>query len=166
MFGRLKRHAGAIVLVVLFLPLRGCGRPQSVSPTERAAIFSIEETLRILPEIFGGKKVWSLDREPTLSASLIDPRGLRVGMRQTPHARTRLFVLKGTLRVRAGAEERVMRAGSFVSIPRGMLRRLSPVGEGQVLYLRLLTPDVDKDIELETPPAPRLRKERARADAP
>lgn len=162
----MKSHAGAIVLAVLSLPLHGCGRPQGVSPAERAAIFSVEEILRILPEIFGGKKVWSLDREPALSASLIDPRGLRTGMRQTPHARTRLFVLKGTLRVRAGAEERVMRTGSFVSIPRGMLRRISPVGEGQVLYLRLLTPDVDKDIELEPPPAPRLRKAHASADAP
>lgn len=163
----MKIHAGAIVLAALSLPLHGCGRPQGRNRTESpAVIFSFDELPGTLPEIFGGKRIWSLDREPTLSATLIDARGLRTGMRQTPHTRTRIFVLKGTLRVRAGAEERVMREGSFVSIPRGMLRRISPMGAEQVLYLRFLTPDVDKDIELEPLPPPRFGKARAKTDAP
>ena len=56
----------------------------------------------------------------------------------------------------------MLRAGSYASIPRGMLCRLTPVGAEQVLYLRLLTPDVDKDVQLEPSSAPRPR--RARAD--
>lgn len=160
----MKSHAG-VVLAVLSLPLLGCGRLEGRSRTESpAAVFAFGELLRTLPEVFGGQSVWSLDREPALSAFLVDPRGARAGMSLNPHARTRIFVLRGALRVRAGAEERVLREGSYASLPRGMLRRLSPVGAEQVLYLRLLTPDVDKDVQLEPSSAPRPR--RARADVP
>ena len=40
------------------------------------------------------------------------------------------------------------------------------MGAEQVLYLRFLTPDVDKDIELEPLPPPRFGKARAKTDAP
>ncbi|MBI3552426.1 MAG: hypothetical protein HY077_07895 [Elusimicrobia bacterium] len=142
--------SGATAAVLATLSLAACGRPDGLSRPERPpAVVAISELLRALPDSPGRQRVWALERQPELSASIVDPRGTRLGMGQNPRARTRLLILKGTVRVRAGLGERTLGPGSFVSVPRGMFRRISPAGEGQILYLRVLAPDMDRTISVE-----------------
>jgi len=140
----MSKVSWAVFAGVASLGLAACGAPLDASRLGPFAAVHIASE-RGLPDSYGRFERWGLDREPGFSASFVELRGAGPGLGRNTQARTRLLVLEGTLRVRVGDEERLLRPGAFVSIPRGMLSRVSPSSGGKALYLRILTPDMDRE---------------------
>lgn len=130
--------AGRVLSLLGALSHAGCSkkvpRPQDILLRTEA------ELARSVPDAQGrSSRTWYAEKTPVLGAYLVELDGLSSLERRL--SRLRIFVLSGSMRLRAGGEERVLGAGGYAAIPPRMPYRLLREGRKRLRYLALLTPD-------------------------
>ena len=85
-------------------------------------------------------KVWTVHRSPALGVYYIELARL-IRLQRLIRADLSVLVLRGRLKVRVAASERIVEAGAYVSIPRATPFRIVRVGPKKALLAVFLSPD-------------------------
>lgn len=85
--------------------------------------------------------MWIVESSPRAGIFYVEPTNL-MSLRFQPVSNLKLVVLKGRMKVRVGAQERILETGAYVSIPPSTTYRFSKVGGQRAIYAAILSPDV------------------------
>ena len=140
------RKAAVLLVILAAAACRGPARPRPAAFT--AAFPAAASAIPDLRAESGS--VWFAERTQAIGSYLMELRGL-MPLQFRPRRRLRFFVLGGRARVRVGAQEAVLEAGGFASVPPRATYRILPLDDAPVRLLLCLMPEGQDASIIEMP---------------
>jgi len=143
---RRRRSAAAALSLSGALLFGGCSDRRG--GLQSATILTGEELAKRVPDVRSGSvKIWYADKSPAQGVYFVELEDSvplqRLG------GELRLLVLSGRMRIRVGAEEKVLGRGGYASIPARSPYRILREGREKLLYMAILRPDFPGRTALE-----------------